>query len=168
MPTLRSWSRRCRTWSRLKLWCRNRRPGSQVDRGRPHLTDLTLENTDIHDDTIKKLQSLSELKVLALRRSTYLTDKALEYLKDYPSLQVLRLLYNNFDDDGMAQLEGLKNLPRLDIRGCAKVGDGGLAASEGPGQPAESQVPKPGRHRRRHGHLKGWSTSRNWRSKTPP
>ena len=76
-----------------------------------HLTELTLENTDIHDDTLKSLQSLSKLKVLALRHSSYLTDQALGHLKGYPSLQVLRLLYNNFDDDGMAQLAGIKNLP---------------------------------------------------------
>ena len=85
---------------------------------------MTLENTDIHDDTLKA-SSPAQTQGAGLRRSTYLTDKALEYLKGYASLQGLRLLYNNFDDDGMAQLEGLRT-SALDIRGCAAVGDGGL------------------------------------------
>ncbi len=82
MPTSSSWSRRCRTWLSLKLW------GADIDdqgakqiAALTHLTELTLENTEIHDDTLQALQSLTRLKVLALRRSSYLTDKALEYLQ---------------------------------------------------------------------------------------
>ena len=95
------------------------------------LVDLTLKNTDIHDETIQELQKLPKLKTLNLRRSSSLTNKALGYLKDYPSLQNLTLLYNNFDDDGMVYVQKIKNLRVLDIRCCQQIDDEGLAPSEG-------------------------------------
>ena len=92
-----------------------------------NLADLTLRNTEISDAAILELQKLPKLKTLNLRRNASLTNKALNYFMDYPSLQSLGLLYNNFSDDGMVYVQKIKNLRALDIRCCQQIGDDGLA-----------------------------------------
>ena len=62
--------------------------GAEInDQALPHvaklkdLTDLSLMNTDIHDDAVKELQALPKLKSLGLRRCSFLTDAALDISK---------------------------------------------------------------------------------------
>jgi len=92
-----------------------------------HLSRLTLEKTSIQDDLFKDLKALENLTVLNLRRNSFLTDKALESIKDYPRLLELRILFNLFTNEGMASVGQMSKLKVLDIRACPKIGDPGLA-----------------------------------------
>src|SRR5262245_29280719 len=63
--------------------------------GLPKLKVLVVENTEITDDGVKALSAIKSLKSLNLRRSTYLSDAGLAYVRDLPNLEQLHLLYNN-------------------------------------------------------------------------
>ena len=64
----------------------------------PVLEQLVLENTDITDVGAKSLAKLGALRVLNLRRSSNLTDAALESVAAITGLEQLVLLYNNFTE----------------------------------------------------------------------
>ena len=118
--------------------------GAEInDQALPHvaklkdLTDLSLMNTDIHDDAVKELQALPKLKSLGLRRAV--PDRCGPgHLKACPNRQVLAILYNNFDDDGMAQIKEIKKL-RAGHRGCVQIGDEGLEQTQGHAEPHLAQ-----------------------------
>ena len=97
--------------ARLKLY------GTDItDAGVKHLTKITalaslsLRNTEIHDESLKALRPLSGLKSLNLHHCSFLSNKALGYIKDFPNLETLTLLYDNFQDDSLIQLRGMKKL----------------------------------------------------------
>ncbi|NQT41024.1 MAG: hypothetical protein HQ581_26265, partial [Planctomycetes bacterium] len=79
----------------------------------PNLVDLTVYNTEITDEGVALLAGIKTLKSLNLRRSTNVTDAALEHIATLPNLQYLHLLYNNFTNDGMEHVGKLTKLRLL-------------------------------------------------------
>lgn len=96
----------------------------------PNLAYIHLSNSQITDEAIHSWQALPKLYGLSLQGNRF-SDKALEYAAKIPTLR--ELFVGNGDgsggttitDDGLAHLEGLANLERLDLQ-RSRVTDAGL------------------------------------------
>ena len=96
------------------------------------ISHLTLFNTEITADGLAKLQPLAgNLRMLNLRRSTYLTDDGLAQLSAFEDLAQLDLLYNHFSDEALTHVAKLPKLRVLDLRGCVVITDYGLEKISG-------------------------------------
>ena len=69
-------------------------PAFRPSRVFPKLRELALENTAVTDAGVEELSHLREIRVLNLRKTDRMTDKAMEYLARMPKLDNLKLLYN--------------------------------------------------------------------------
>lgn len=116
------------TVTNCKIYGANLKPGgAKVITNLKNCKKLSIENTDFRDDDMAFLVDMPWVEELTLRRNTYLGAEALRYVAKMPKLRNLVLLYGNFDDAALLELAPVKTLRLLDIRGCSRVTDAGLA-----------------------------------------
>gem|GEM_PF-2710862 len=90
--------------------------------GLTKLKSVDIENSTITDRSLEILKTLPEIETLALRRNLGFSDRAVALFAEFPSLQVLRILYNGFTPMALYDLELLTSIRVLDLRGLP-VGD---------------------------------------------
>ena len=88
-----------------------------------NVTKLDLTQTEINDEGLKHLDTLTGLQSLGLGDRT--TDAGLEHLKGLTPLHTLNLRATKVTDAGLAHLKGLPRLQSLDLLGT-KVTDAGV------------------------------------------
>ncbi len=93
-----------------------------------HLVGLNLaENRNVTDVGLVFLKNLPGLKILNLS-SCSLTSTGLQALKHLPRLTRLDLSYcNRLTDAALKVLDGLQALEYLNLQGCVKITNGGVA-----------------------------------------
>jgi Leucine-rich repeat (LRR) protein len=91
----------------------------------PRLRKLSLAETAIQGNGLRKLAGLNRLQELNLYR-TRVSDKEAAHIAKLPQLVQLNLGDTNISDVGLAQIEGLTRITHLNISGT-KITDTGLA-----------------------------------------
>ncbi len=91
-----------------------------------HLTSLTMKNTLVNDEGVAQLSGMKSLKVIDLRVSPLITDKAMESLVKIPTLKAVRLIGGNVTDNGVATLLKMPAISELDVRNCRGVTKAGV------------------------------------------
>ena len=81
------------------------------------LKSVDIENGEITDKSLEILKTLPDINALLLRRNLKLTDNAVKLFAEFPKLQTLKILYNNFSPTSLYDLENLKSIRILDLRG---------------------------------------------------
>ena len=83
------------------------------------LTELGLRQRSLSDAQFARLiESLPQLRRLALRRVNGVTDAGLAALVALPRLDVLALVEMGISGQGLARLQGIAHLRSLDLRKC--------------------------------------------------
>lgn len=97
-------------------------------RSTQHPFALSLYQTNVKDEDVKKLAGLSLLKSLNLGCCSNITDTALQYLAEVKSLNSLNLMNSrNLTDVGMGHLAKLTFIKELDLSYCPKITQDGVA-----------------------------------------
>jgi hypothetical protein len=114
--------KRCRNLERLNLT-----ETETTDDGLAHLKDLKnitwldLPKTKVTDEGLKIVARFGKLTWLNLA-FTKVTNEGMMLLKDLYALESLRVGYTGVTEEGVQELQ--KALPKLDIRGARKEGEG--------------------------------------------
>lgn len=90
------------------------------------IVDVGLENTEITDAGLQRLEQMQQLRTVFLRRNTYLTDAAFDVFPKLPHLTAILCLYHNITDEALVKIKDLEDLRVLDVRGCATLSDDGF------------------------------------------
>ena len=90
--------------------------------GLTKLKSVDIENGEITDRALEILKTLPDINALLLRRNLKLTDNAIKLFAEFPKLRTLKILYNGFTPTSLYDLENLKTVRVLDLRGL-QVGD---------------------------------------------
>jgi Leucine-rich repeat (LRR) protein len=88
----------------------------------PHLKIVDISNSIITDKSLEILKTRTEIHTLELQRNLQLSDNALKLFAEFPNLQTLKILYNGFSSASLYNLDALKTVQVLDLRGLP-VGD---------------------------------------------
>ena len=92
--------------------------------GLSKLNSLAITNSVINDATVKMIvKSFPNLVELDLSSNTNMTKGALKVIRELSKLQRLTLVQNRFDDISAQQIEKLKELRTLDLRGNMEAGN---------------------------------------------
>ena len=92
--------------------------------GLSKLTSLAITNSVINDPGVETIvKSFPDLVELDLSSNTNMTKAALKVISKLSKLQRLTLVQNRFDDISAQQIEKLKELRTLDLRGNMEAGN---------------------------------------------
>jgi len=99
--------------------------GSVVRDARGRVTGVSLRGTWVEDSDLRRLSEMPELTSLDLSL-THITDQGMQELKNLPGVEDLSLYYAEYvTDEGLAAIQGWKNLKRLNLHG-SRAGDTAL------------------------------------------
>jgi hypothetical protein len=87
------------------------------------INDVYLKSTEITDDGLQYLSSLSSFRVLYLD-DTEISDEELKHLRSLTNLEGLSLADTHITDHGLQHLRGLTNLKFLDLNNTEVTEDG--------------------------------------------
>ena len=87
---------------------------------------LVFCNTDITDDELINLMSLSKLSKLDLSYCRNITDEGLRQMAKLANLKELSLVCTKITDAGLKYLMSCKSLSELDLAGCKNISSKGL------------------------------------------
>jgi hypothetical protein len=104
-----------------------------------HTTSLDLNDTDISDDGMAMLSSLSRLQYLGLAR-TRVSDAGLQHVEGFRDLKLLILEDTAVGDDGVRALTRLQRLEILVLSGTRKT-EGVLCDRRGPEHRRQGMTP---------------------------
>jgi len=90
--------------------------------GLVNLRIVDIENSSITDSSLEMLKTLPEIHTLGMRRNLRLSDNAIRLFAEFPNLQTLRILYNDFSPMSLYDLDRLTSIRVLDLRGL-QIGD---------------------------------------------
>ncbi len=85
---------------------------------------LSVNNTQITDESVKYLTSLHYLKQLLMERAE-ISAEGCKQLTKLPNLTSLTLGFSTIDDRGLKELANAKQLQSLDLQGCPNITDNG-------------------------------------------
>jgi len=90
--------------------------------GLASLRIVDIENSGITDSSLETLKTLPEIHTLGMRRNLRLSNNAIRLFAEFPNLQTLRILYNDFSPMSLYDLDRLTSVRVLDLRGL-QIGD---------------------------------------------
>ena len=88
----------------------------------PNLKIVDISNSIITDKSLEMLKTRTGIHTLELQRNLQLSDNAIKLFAEFPNLQTLKILYNGFSSASLYNLDSLKSVRILDLRGLP-VGD---------------------------------------------
>ncbi|MEZ6054019.1 MAG: hypothetical protein R3B91_01370 [Planctomycetaceae bacterium] len=102
-------------------------------KGLPALEDVDISMSQVSNDGLAILKDIETIKSLKLRRCANVDDEGIAYLVSMPHLEKLILLYNSnsISDNALESIGKITTLKVLDLRGCVRISDVGLAHLSG-------------------------------------
>ena len=86
------------------------------------LKSVDIFNSNITNQSLEILKTLPEIETLSLQRNVRFTDEAVALFTEFPKLQTLNILYNDFSPTSLMGLGKLSSIRVLDLR-ALPIGD---------------------------------------------